>query len=53
MAFEDRMSELEKKNAVLEYRVQEQHESLRQIRPQLEQLEKMIQKLIENPYGAK
>ena len=51
MDIQKRISEIEQKIAVLEYRVNEHQEHLKIIKPALERMEKMLRQIMENPFG--
>ena len=53
MNIEKRIIELEKKNAVLEYRLNEQQKVIKELRPWTEKLEKMLKGLTKDPFGVK
>jgi uncharacterized coiled-coil protein SlyX len=53
MSLEKRISKLEKKNAVLEYRLKEQQKVIKELKPWTEKIEEMLKGLIENPFGTK
>lgn len=52
MNVEERVTKLEKENAVLEYRVQELQEYIRNTKPLLDRMEEMLKELIRNPFGS-